>query len=118
MIYTVPGVGASAERVFDTNPGGAIHAQISVSKGSIGRTAKALFTASKVLFDAMTRATETTDSQDGYTTVTRTSPGGRVACDRYTASEEGVENYTCRFTEFLTIGAQRLVGSVDFCPSR
>lgn len=116
MVTTVAGAGASAERVFDVSPGGAFHGEVGGAPDAARGAPLERYKAAKALYEAMTRATETSKTQSGVTWTHRTSPGGRVRCERYVYGSKA--SYTCGFSELLYVRGSSLIGAVDFCPSR
>lgn len=79
MVHTVLGTGTSAERVFDVNPGGSFSATVG-GFPSGDRFQRRGFSAAQALFDAMTQATESQSTENGWTTRKRVSKKGRVDC--------------------------------------
>lgn len=116
MVTTVPGAGASAERVFDVNPGGAFHGEVGGSPDATDAASLKRFRAAKALYEAMTRSVETSKTEQGVTWTYRTTPGRRAQCEKYTYGSRS--SYSCRFSDLLFVRGASTTGAVDFCPSR
>ena len=117
MVYTVLGASASAERVFAQNPGGAFSAEVGGTPGSSARLERQSYQAGKALFDALTRAVESTHNDGAQTVTSRRSAEGRISCERRRVSG-GPASYSCTFSDLLFVRPGTLVGNVDFCPGR
>jgi hypothetical protein len=115
MIEAPLGTSASAASVFSTNPGGPFSATIAGSAGRTDKFSTRGFAAAKALFVAMTGATETTSTDQGWTTTVRTSKAGRFSCQERTQNG-ALKDASCSFGDLLIL---RTVSwpktATDFC---
>ena len=115
MIQAPLGASASAAKVFDQNPGGAFSATFGGASANGNKFTTRGFTAAKALFAAMSGAAETSATEQGWTTVTRKSKGGRFVCEQRTQGG-AVRDASCSFSDLLMIHAASWPKSAtDFC---
>ena len=115
MIQAPIGASAGAERVFAANPGGNFSASIGGSATNGDKFQKRGFTAAKALFGAMAGAAQTTSTDQGWTTTTRKSKGGRFVCEQRTQGG-AIKDASCSFGDLLMIHAVSWPKSAtDFC---
>lgn len=115
MIQTVLGASASAAQVFAVNPGGPFSGNLGGSEGNTSKLSKRGLTAARALFDAMSGATQTSSTDQGWTTTTRTSKGGRFSCEQRTQGGV-VRDASCSFKDLLMIHTVSWPKSAtDFC---
>ena len=115
MIQTVLGASASAAQVFAVNPGGPFSGQLGGSVGNSSNFSKRGLVAAKALFDAMSGAAQTSATDQGWTTTTRTSKGGRFACELRTQGG-AVRDGSCSFKDLLMVHTVSWPQSAtDFC---
>ncbi len=102
MIQAPLGASASAERVFATNPGGSFSASIGGSSTNGDKLSKRGFAAAKALFAAMEHTAETSSTDQGWTTATRKSKGGRFSCEQRTQGGK-LQDASCSFRDLLIL---------------
>lgn len=115
MIQAPLGASAGAARVFDVNPGGNFSATFGGSPSNGNKFQKRGFSAAKALFAAMSGAAQSTATDQGWTTTTRTSKGGRFSCEQRTQGG-AIKDASCSFSDLLMIHAASWPKSAtDFC---
>ena len=114
MIQAPIGAHASAARVFDVAPGGAFSATVGGSRDG-DKFGKRGYAAANAVFAAMTHATQKSSTDQGWTTTTRTSKGGRFSCEQRTQGGV-IQDASCSFGDLLMINAVSWPKSAkDFC---
>ena len=115
MIQGPLGASASAAKVFDVHPGGNFSGAFGGSSTNGDKFTKRGFTAAKALFAAMNGATQTSATDQGWTTTTRKSKGGRFSCEQRT-NGGAVKDASCSFGDLLMIHVVSWPKSAaDFC---
>lgn len=104
IIQAPLGASAGAARVFDQNPGGAFSASIGGSPTNGNKFNRRGFAAAKSLFAAMNGAAETSTTEQGWTTTTRTSKASRFSCQQRTQGGS-IMDASCSFGDLLMVHA-------------
>lgn len=118
IVETVLGVRTTVARVWDVHPGGPSSAVVGGAKSGDKFSRQGL-EAARALFNAMTKAVETSTTDSGWTTTTRVSTAGRFRCDLRT-NAGALQDASCTFDNLLFSQPRSFVFATpaDFCASR